>query len=295
MQKKIAGVIPPLATPFKDDELDLATFTANLERYTKTGLSGYLLLGSNGEAAYMDFDEKEALLGAGREVIPADKIMMVGAGGESTKETIALCKLAEKHGADCVLVLPPNYYKGLMNSERQLLHFEKVAQACELPVLYYNMPANTGLNANPDLVYQLSRIPNLVGIKDSSGNMAQLSEIARRCEDFTIMVGASPMMYPGLCLGAHGGILAVANVFPELALQVYDHFQAGDMAKALAMHRNLFPLAVAVTSGHGVPALKYAMSLAGFGGGEVRSPLTPLSDPKAMDMVKAEVEKLQAL
>ena len=190
----------------------------------------------------------------------------------------------------------PPLLQGTDDPGAPAIAFEKVAAESELPVLYYNMPGNTGLNASPDLVHQLSQIPNLVGIKDSSGNMAQLSEIARRCsEDFCIMVGASPMMYPGLCLGAHGGILAVGNVFPDLAVKVYDLFQAGDMQNALALHRSLFPLAVAVTSGHGVPALKYAMTLAGLKGGEVRSPLTPLSDTKVLDMVKGEVEKLKAL
>jgi 4-hydroxy-2-oxoglutarate aldolase len=293
MELNLQGVIPPLATPFKDQEMDLDAFGSNLEKYNQTGLSGYLVLGSNGEAAYLDIDEKAALISACRELTPQDKVMIVGVAGESTQGTIKMCELAAKKGADYVLVLPPNYYKALMSPERQVKHFEAVCEASPVPVMYYNVPANSGINASPDLVYQLAAIPNLAGIKDSSGNMAQLSEITRRCGDeLRTFVGASPMLYPGLCLGAHGGILAVANAAPKTCVKLFAAFAAGEYARALELHRLLYPLAFMVTAGYGVPGLKYAMGLSGFAGGEVRAPLTPVEDPALQQKIQAEVEKV---
>jgi 4-hydroxy-2-oxoglutarate aldolase len=291
MKMKLQGVIPPLATPFKDQELDLDSVRYNLEKYNQTGLSGYLALGSNGEAAYLNFEEKREFLKVCREMTPKDRILMVGTGCETTRDTIAMCQMAADEGADCVLVLPPNYYKGQMDHAAQLRHYQAVCQASPVPVLYYNMPAAAGMNATPDLVKKLTDIPNFAGIKDSSGNMAQLSEICRLCgDDLRTFVGASPMLYPSLCLGAHGGILAVANAAPKTCVKLFEAHKAGDHAEALRLHRLLFQLAFMVTAGHGVPGLKYAMMHSGFQGGEVRDPLMPISDPEIQARIKEQVE-----
>jgi len=291
------GVMPPLATPFKNERLDIDTFQSNITRYNETGLSGYLVLGSNGEAVYLNTQEKQILIAAAREVTPKDRFLLVGAGGESTLAAIEDSRRAAELGADAVLVLPPCYYKGLMDDLRLAKHYTHLADTCPIPVMIYNMPANTGLNLTAALVTELSAHSNIMGIKDSSGNMLQLSEIVRLAKDeqFETLVGASPMLYPALCLGAAGGILAVANAFARLCVAVFEAFQSEEYAKALDGHQKLTKLAMLVTSGMGVPALKQAMRMAGYDGGNVRSPLTDLSDSKQIATIQAEVDMLLPL
>jgi len=290
MINKLHGVMPPLATPFKDEEPDLAALQANVSRLNQTALTGYLVLGTNGEAVYLTEAEKGRVIEAVRQCTPPDKTLMVGTGCESTTATVGLTRLAAELGGDCALVLPPHYYKSLMTSERLTDHYRKLADASPIPILIYNMPASTGLNLSPELVAALSGHPNIAGVKDSSGDLLQLSEIIRLKEkDFTVFVGASPMLYPALCLGAAGGILAVANVAPVVCCRIQAAFDEGDMNTALRLHRLLTPLATMVTSGWGVPALKLAMNLAGYQGGRVRSPLTDLTDPEIRAAIEAEL------
>ncbi len=295
MGLNLGGVIPPLATPFKESEIDLAAFKSNLERYNKTELSGYLVMGSNGEAAYLEPSESERLLAEARTHTPPDKLLLAGTGRESTPATIAFTRRAAELGADAALVLPPHYYKAQMTPARLKRHYWDLAEASPIPVLYYNVPFATGHNVPVDLVVELAEHPNLVGIKDSSGNMLQLSEIVRRTpDDFAVFCGASAMLYPSLCLGAQGGILAVANVVPEVCTAIAAAFAAGDMARALGLHRRLTTLASLVTSGWGVPGLKAAMNLAGLSGGQVRPPLSDLQDPGQLETLRREIAQLQS-
>jgi 4-hydroxy-2-oxoglutarate aldolase len=291
MAKYRSGVMPPLATPFKNEQMDLEAFKSNLDTYNQTGMTGYLVLGSNGEAAYLSKEEKQALIAAAREVTPEDRFLLVGAGAESSQAAIEDSTEAARLGADAVLVLPPCYYKGLMDDQRLAMHYKRLADNCPIPVMIYNMPANTGLNLSAALVGELAAHPNIMGIKDSSGNMLQLSEIVRLTKDehFITIVGASPMLYPALCLGAAGGILAVANVLPNICVTIFEAFQAGDHAEALALHQKLTKLAMLVTSGWGVPGLKHAMNKSGYDGGNVRSPLTDLTDSAKKDIIEAEL------
>ena len=294
MTLKPGGVMPPVATPFKNDELDLEAFKANISNYNQTGLTGYVVLGSNGEAAYLNDQEKDRVIEAAREAASEDKLLVIGTGSESTKEAIRLAHRAAELGGDCLLVLPPHYYKSLMTEERLTAHYLVLAETSPVPVLIYNMPAATGLNLGPALVRTLSEHPNIIGIKDSSGSMDQLSEIVRLTDpDFSVIVGASAMLYPALCLGAVGGILAVANVMPRVSCRIMAAFDNGNHPEALKLHQLLSPLAVMVTSRWGVPALKLAMNLIGLQGGQVRSPLTDLIDPAAKSAIEAELAILQ--
>ncbi len=293
MTKKLSGVLVPVATPFINDELDLEAFKKIIIGLNKTGLAGYLVLGSNGEAVYLSDGEKEKLIQAAREATPDEKILMIGAGAESTREAIGLCGMASGLGADCVMVLPPHYYTGQMTDERLTGHYHKLADSASIPVLVYNMPASTGINMDEALVSELSLHPNIVGVKDSSGNMNQLSEIIRlTAPDFAVFVGSSPQLFPALCLGADGGILAVANVTPRVCCMIEKAYKDGDFTAALNLHQLLSPLAAMVTSRWGVPALKAAMEMAGLPGGEVRSPLTDLDDPEIKAALEYQLEIL---
>ena len=294
MNQKLSGVLPPLSTPFKDDEPDLQALKENILQYNKTQLTGYLALGTNGEAVYLSEAEKAKVIDTARQAIPRNRLFLVGAGLESTKGTIAFIRQAADLGANYALVLPPHYYKAQMTPARLAAHYTKAADDAAIPVLIYNMPANTGLNMNADLIAELSHHPNIVGVKDSSGNMHQLSEIVRQTEeDFSILVGASPMLYPSLCLGADGGILAVANVMPHICCRIQNAFDNNEHQLALDLHRLLTPLATMVTSGWGVPALKLAMNQVGYQGGRVRSPLADITEPEIIAAISEELVVLK--
>ncbi|MFB3883735.1 MAG: dihydrodipicolinate synthase family protein [Thermodesulfobacteriota bacterium] len=271
---KLRGVLPPMTTPFQNGKVALDKLKRNLQKWNQTGLSGYLVLGSNGEAVYLNEREKIKVIEVSREFIPKSKIMMVGTGMESTQETIRVTNQAAKLGADCALVVTPYYFKGSMKPQILYDHFVSVADASKIGILVYNVPQFTGVNLEPEWVAKLSEHPNIVGIKDSSGNIGQLSEIIRLSrKGFAVFVGSAPVFFPALCVGAVGGILAVANVLPQESVLIQSLFDRGKMVDAKAAQNQLTPLANAVTVKHGIGGLKLAMDLAGYFGGEPRPPL----------------------
>ncbi len=273
---KLSGVLPPVATPFKNEEIDTDALKRNLQKYNKTGLSGYLILGSNGEGVYLNEGEKRAILEAAREAIPEDRIYMAGTGQESTRETIRLTNLAAEAGADCALIVTPNFYKGMMTFEALKRHYLAVADAVRIPILIYNVPQFTGINLTPALIAALAVHPNIAGIKDSSGNIGQLAEIIRTTpDDFAVFVGSAPVFYPALCVGAVGGILAVANVIPDVCVNIKTLYERGNHEEARKLQFEIIPLARWVTAEHGIGGLKMAMDEMGYEGGPPRSPLFP--------------------
>jgi len=271
---KLIGVLPPIATPFKDGDLALDKLRKNFQMWNKTSLSGYLVLGSNGEAVYLNEKEKVKVIEVSREAIPKSKIMLVGTGMESTQETIRFTNQAAKMGADCALVVTPYYFKGSMKPQILYEHFISVAESSKIGILLYNVPQFTGINMEPDLVAKLSEHPNIIGIKDSSGNIDQLSEIVHLSQKgFAVFVGSAPVFFPALCVGAVGGILAVAQVAPQECVQIQNLFNKGKMDEARALQNRLTPLAKAVTTKHGIGGLKIALDMAGYFGGNPRPPL----------------------
>jgi 4-hydroxy-2-oxoglutarate aldolase len=271
---KLRGVMPPITTPFKDGQLALDKLRKNFQKWNETGLSGYLVLGSNGEAVYLGEKEKIKVVEVSRESIPKSKIMMVGTGMESTQETIRFTNQAAKMGADSALVVTPSYFKGSMKHQILYEHFIAVAESSRIGILIYNVPQFTGINLEPALVAKLSEHPNIIGIKDSSGNIEQLSEIVHLSKKgFVAFVGSAPVFFPALCVGAVGGILAVANVVPQECVQIQNLFKKGKMDEARALQSQLTPLAKAVTIKYGIGGLKVAMDLAGYFGGNPRLPL----------------------
>jgi 4-hydroxy-2-oxoglutarate aldolase len=271
---KLSGVIPPITTPFQDRKLALDQLKLNFKKWNQTGLSGYLVLGSNGEAVYLNEKEKIKVIEVSRESIPKSKIMLVGTGMESTQETIRFTNQAVKMGADCALIITPFYFKESMKPQILYEHFVAVAESSRIGILIYNVPQFTGINLDPELVAKLSHHPNIIGIKDSSGNIGQLSEIVHRSQkEFAVFVGSAPVFYPALCIGAVGGILAVANVAPQECIEIQALFNKGKRDEAKALQNRLTPFANAVTTKYGIGGLKMAMDLAGYFGGNPRLPL----------------------
>ncbi len=271
---KLKGVMPPIATPFVNGKLALDKLSTNFQKWNKTGLSGYLVLGSNGEAVYLNEKEKIKVLETARKAIPTSKIMLVGTGMESTRETIHFTNQAANLGADCALVVTPSYFKGSMKPRILYDHFIAVAGSSHIGILVYNVPQFTGINLEAEWVARLSEHPNILGIKDSSGNIDQLTEIIRLSQKgFSVFVGSAPVFFPALCVGAVGGILAVANVVPQKCVEIQTLFDKDKTDEARALQNRLIPLAKAVTTKHGIGGLKMAMDLAGYFGGSPRLPL----------------------
>jgi len=271
---KLTGAMPPITTPFQDGKLASDKLKQNFQKWNKAGLSGYLILGSNGEAVYLNEKEKIKVVEISRESIPTSKIMLVGTGMESTEETIRFTNQMAKMGVDCALVVTPSYFKGSMKPQILYDHFIAVAESSKIGILIYNVPQFTGINLDPEWVAKLSEHSNIIGIKDSSGNIGQLSEIINLSQKgFAVFVGSAPVFFPALCVGAVGGILAVANVVPQECVQIQDFFNKGKMREAKVLQTQLTPLAKAVTIKYGIGGLKTAMDLAGYFGGNPRLPL----------------------
>jgi 4-hydroxy-2-oxoglutarate aldolase len=287
------GVIPPLATPFRaDGGVDLAAFEANLEALSVHDLAGFLVLGSNGEAASLDEEEKLALVAAARRLVPG-RFLLVGTGMEGTRGTVALTRKAADLGADAVLVLTPSYYKGRMTPEALRLHFEAVADASPVPVYLYSVPAFTGIPWPPGLAEALAKHPRVAGMKESSGDVGLLGRVVSSVPaSFEVTCGNAPVFYPALCVGAVGGVLAVANCAPRPTIALHRAFLAGDHDRARRIQRALTPLAAAVTATHGVAGLKLAMALAGLQGGAVRAPLLPAA-PSVADEIRPLLERAE--
>jgi 4-hydroxy-tetrahydrodipicolinate synthase len=271
---KLNGVLPPIATPFQDGNLAIDKLKKNFQKWNQTGLSGFLVLGSNGEAVFLTENEKMKMMEVSRQAIPKSKIMMVGTGMEATQETIQFTNQAAKIGADCALVVTPCYFKGSMKPQILYEHFVAVADSSKIAILLYNVPQFTGINMEPELVAKLSEHPNILGIKDSSGNIGQLSEIVHLCrKEFAVFTGSAPVFFPALCVGAVGGILAVAQVAPEACVNILNLFRKGKMNEARAIQSRMTALAKAVTTKYGIGGLKMALDLIGYFGGHPRPPL----------------------
>jgi 4-hydroxy-2-oxoglutarate aldolase len=269
------GVLPPIPTPFDErGQVDLEGLRANLGRWNETGLAGYVALGSNGEAPLLDAEESVAVIRAVREAMAPGMILIAGAGRETTRGSQMACQAAAAAGADAVLVVTPWYYKGAMTGDVLRQHFEAVADASPVPVLLYNVPVNTGVNLPVATVAELARHPNIVGIKDSAGDIGQLWGLIHATpDDFVVICGNTGAFLPALLLGAKGGILALANVAPRETVALYEAARAGRLDEARELNDRLVPVGVAVTRSYGIAGLKTALDMLGYVGGKPRPPL----------------------
>jgi len=280
MTLELEGVFPPVPTPFDSDGNVLPDkLKANLALWNKTGLHGYVVLGSNGEAPMLTDDERFEVWQAARDAIPRDKLLLVGTGVESTRRCIALAKHAAEFGADAAMFVTPSYYKSQMNSANLVNHYRLIADASPIPTIIYNMPAATALDIDANTVIQLAEHPNIIGIKDSSGNITKFEEIVRAVRPgFAVIAGSGGYFYPALCVGAKGTVAALANVAPRECIAMYEAFRAGRHDEARALQLKFMPLNSAVTTRWNVPGLKAALEELnqGFFGGPPRLPVRPL-------------------
>ncbi len=260
----------------------------NIARYNETRLSGYVVNGSTGESVLLRWAEVEKLWEAARESAALGKVLIAGTGAESTAETIEMTRRAAAIGFDAALVRTPSFYKPYLTDELQVEHYVRVADASPIPVLIYSVPNFTGYTAEATLAARLATHPNIVGMKDSSGDATRASQIVEATpKEFRLLVGSAALLAAATQSGAAGGILAMACVFPELCVEIYEAASAGDAQKASALQKRLSS-ASAVIMRHGIPAIKHAMDLRGYYGGEARRPLLPLTQEQRAE-VKAVV------
>ncbi|MGI6585876.1 MAG: dihydrodipicolinate synthase family protein [Lutisporaceae bacterium] len=283
---KIKGVIPPMITPFKENgDVDYRLHASNVERWNNANLAGYLVLGSNSETVYMNEEEKLELIRITVETARKDRLIFAGTGMESTRETIKLTNKAARLGAHAALVLTPFYYGSKMNDEALIRYFTEVADSSDIPILIYNVTKFTHVNISANAVEVLSRNPNIIGMKDSSGDVPQLVKfISVVPEDFNLMVGTASSWYPALTLGINAGIMALANCSPNECALVQEYYEKGQIEKAKDAYTRIFPVNTAVTATYGIAGLKYACTLAGYEGGYVRKPLLELKDNEKEDI-----------
>jgi len=283
---RLEGAYPPIPTPFDDKgQLALGALADNLARWNEYDLRGYIVLGSNGEFIYLTEEEKLQVLKTARAAIPSDKLMIVGTGCEATAMTSELTRQAAALGADAALVITPSYYTGQMTAEAQIAHFHALADGSPIPILVYNMPANTGIDLSAKTVAAMAEHPNIIGMKESGGSVVKMGAIrALAGPEFQILAGSASFLLPGLAVGAVGGVMALANIAPQQCLTLRQLFLDGQWEQARDLQVRLIPVNTAVTSGWGVPALKAAMDMLGWYGGPVRSPLQPVSDAVRDDL-----------
>ncbi|HEV3252795.1 MAG TPA: dihydrodipicolinate synthase family protein [Candidatus Acidoferrales bacterium] len=270
----LQGIFPPLTAPFaRDGSLDLARLRENVGRYNATKLAGYVVNGSTGESVLLGWDEIERAWVAVREAAAPGKVLIAGTGAESTAETIVHTNRAATLGYNAALVRTPSYFKPQMTPEAQAGHFLRVADAARLPILIYSVPVFTGIAVEAPLVARLAQHPNIVGIKESSGDLERAKTIlAAAPASFQTLVGSASILHPALAVGAAGAILALSCALPGGCVELYEAARAGDAGRAEVLQRTLEP-ASKLFSRLGVPALKYALDRLGYYGGPPRPPL----------------------
>jgi len=283
MMNQLRGVLAPVITTFypQTGELDLASFAANIRSHLAAGLHGIVVSGSTGEATLLDSNERAAMVDAAREMVPSDKTLIVGTGAESTRTSLELTRDAASRGADAVLVVAPHYYGTAMTTPALSKHYRRIADESPVPVVLYNIPKYMHFSLAPGLVSELSLHDNIVGIKDSSGDLSLLaSYLNAESESFVVLTGNAGTFLGALRAGAHGGILAVALFAAAMSLDVYEAALRGDDAAADAAQARLTPLGAKIVGEMGVAGVKAAMDRVGLLGGPVRSPLLPLDEAR---------------
>jgi len=288
-KKKLSGVFAPVVTPFNSDELALDDLRFNLQKLNKTELAGYLALGSNGEFRSLTDKEQVQVLEVFAEE-KGDKVVMVGTGCESTKQTIEKSKLVCEMGFDYVSVLTPCYFAKQIDGNVLKSHYERIADSIDIPVLLYNAPGFTGgMRIPAKTVVELSRDPNIAGMKDSSPEgPAKLLANLDPDEDFHVLSGSANFFYPCLHLGIPGGVVSLANALPEPCCELYRLFKKGKFDEARKLHFKLSRLNQAVSGAWGVAGVKAAMDIIGFRGGQPRGPLNAVTN-EAAEKIKQQI------
>lgn len=274
----LTGILVPVVTPFDPETGECApvSFRENIRKWLARPIDGIVVFGSTGEGVLLDDDEKERLLGYARELVPATKPLVAGAGADSTRATIRQVKRLAAAGADAVLVHSPPYFAASLTPAALREHYVAIADASPIPVILYHIPKFMHQVFEPGLVGELSRHPNIVGLKDSSGDLKRFAEYADQCgEDFRLFIGSGANLYTALELGATGGIVALGLLAPEECSQIVEHYRRGESRKAGEIQERIAPVHREIVAKYGAAGVKAALEVLGFAGGPPRRPLQP--------------------
>jgi len=285
----LKGILLPTTTPFDHSgQISTPDITSNIKEWSARGVIGFVVLGSTGERVHLDEREYLEVIEVSRAA--TDSVLIVGAGQQSTVNTIKEIKNAARAGAEAVLVITPYFYRPAITQETLINYYTAVADAAPVPVMLYSMPPLTGIKIEPETVARLSEHPNIIGVKDSSNDVAGLRRTVELCpKDFAVMTGNGTVLLDALRAGATGGILAVGCVVPAVCVEIFRSFAAGEDAEKL--QEELTPLASAVTTKYGIGGLKAALDLAGYRGGAVRAPLR-MAEEAARAEIKSVLDRI---
>jgi 4-hydroxy-2-oxoglutarate aldolase len=278
MSLKLQGIYPPITTPFDHNGNIYATKVQhNVEKWNRTSLSGYVVMGSTGESVMLTTEEKLSMWEQVARYAAPEKLLIAGTGVESVRETVCLTNRAAEMGYKAAMVRTPHYYKNLVNrADAQMLYYRAVADQSRIPLIIYNWPQATGVDIPVEAVVAISEHPNVIAIKESSGNLEKVMQMIREVKHgFQVMVGSAPTLWPSLLMGACGAILAYANAAPYSVIAIWEAYRTREEAAGLDWQNRIGRAAALVTTKYGVPGLKYAMDLNGYYGGPPRLPLTP--------------------
>ena len=274
---KLQGIFPPITTPFDHNgDIYVSKIEHNVTKWNLTALSGYVVMGSTGESVHCTPEEKFKVWEEVAKHAAPEKLLIAGTGVESVRETVWLTSRAAEIGYKAIMVRTPHYYKNLINSAAgQMLYYRAVADQAQLPIIIYNWPQVTGVDIPVDAVAALSEHPNIIAIKESSGNLEKVMQMIREVKHgFQVLVGSAPTLWPSLLMGACGAILAYANAAPYSTIAIWEAYRTREDAAGLDWQNRIGRAAALVTSKYGVPGLKYAMDLNGYYGGPPRLPLS---------------------
>ena len=286
MKKTLSGIFPALVTPFQKGKLSLSGLKSNIKKLNRFDFTGYVVLGSTGEGILMDEREGLQAIETVRAAAAPGKIVIAGTGSESSSGTIEFSNKAAQAGADYSLVVTPFYYKAQMTAAALEAYYREVAEKSKIPIILYTVPKFTGLELPLQTIAAMATHPNVIGLKDSSGNVSAISETLKACPpEFCVFQGHGSILFSALLLGAKGGILALSNLAPAETVEIYKLFQAGDYEKAREMQFRLLPVNQKIVGGYGVPGIKCAVDMLGYAGGDPRPPLRPVNQ-EARDSIR---------
>ena len=286
-QLNLQGIFPPIPTPFIKEKVAYDKLAFNVKKWNKTKIKGFVVLGSNGEYVYLSEEEKRKVVKTVIKEAAKDKLIIVGTGCESTRETIRLSKDCAQLGADAALVVTPSYYGSKMNVKNLINHYTTVADNSPLPILLYNVPKFTHINLGVEIVSKLSKHPNIIGIKDSSGNVNQLGEYLNNVDkNFTVLVGTAGALLGALTLGCGGAVLALANIAPNSCVKICDLVQKNKFKEARELQLKMIPINKAITTNYGISGLKAALDMLDYFGGEPKLPLLPATEAEKREIRK---------
>jgi 4-hydroxy-2-oxoglutarate aldolase len=292
---KLQGIFPPITTPFDHEgNIYVSKIRHNVEKWNLTTLSGYVVMGSTGESVMLTAEEKFCMWEQVAKWAAPEKLLIAGTGVESVRETVWLTNRAAEMGYKAAMVRTPHYYKNLINNDAaQMTYYRAVADQVKIPLIIYNWPQTTGIDISCEAVAALSEHPNIIAIKESSGNLEKVERLIRDVRHgFQVLVGSAPTLWPSLVKGATGAILAYANAAPYSCIAIWEAYRTREEEAGLDWQNRITLAAQLVTVKYGVPGLKFAMDLNGYYGGPPRLPLV-VATPEAKREIEAAFHDLK--